>query len=75
MDSLQLGLMKETSKGNYDMQVGNHILKGKSVDLPKPLIMTEKVYNEETNEVSYVVKAVIKRKILFSGRPTPLRLG
>ena len=74
-DSLQLGLLKESSKGNYDVQIGNHLLKGKSVDLPKPLIMTEKFYNEETNVVSYVVRAIIKKKILFSGRPTPLRTG
>ena len=67
--------MKETSKGNYDMQVGNHLLKGKAVDLLKPLIMTEKFYDEQTNEVKYIVRAIIKKKILFSGRPTPLRIG
>ena len=68
--------MKEgTVKGTYDMQVGNHLLKGKLADLPKPLIMTEKSYNEETNEINYVVRAVIKKKLLFSGRPTPLRTG
>jgi len=57
------------------MQVGNHLLKGKAVDLPKPLIMTEKFYDEQTNEVKYIVRAIIKKKILFSGRPTPLRIG
>ena len=57
------------------MQVGNHLIKGKSVDLPKPFILTEKFYNEETNEVNYMVRAVIKKKIMFSGRPTPLRAG
>lgn len=75
-DSLQLGLLKEsTVKGTYDMQVGNHLLKGKIVDLPKPLIMTEKLFNEESNEMSYVVRAVIKKKLLFASRPTPLRTG
>jgi chromosome transmission fidelity protein 8 len=75
-DSLQLGLLKESAvKGTYDMQVGNHLLKGKIVDLPKPLIMTEKLFNEESNEMSYVVRAVIKKKLLFASRPTPLRTG
>ncbi len=57
------------------MQVGTHLLKGKAVDLPKSLIMTEKFYDEQTNEVKFLVRAVIKKKILFSGRPTPLRIG
>jgi len=57
------------------MQVGNHLLKGKLIDLPKPLIMTEKFINEETAAVTYVIRAVIKKKMLFSGRPTPLRIG
>ena len=75
-DSLQLGLLKEsTVKSTYDMQVGNHLLKGKIIDLPKPLIMTEKLFNEESNEMSYVVRAVIKKKLLFASRPTPLRTG
>jgi hypothetical protein len=65
--------MKESAKGVYDLQIGNHLLKGKALDLPKPLIMTEKVLIG--TEISYRVKAVIKRKIQFGTRPTPIRTG
>jgi hypothetical protein len=67
--------MKETSKGCYDLQIGNHLLKGKAIDLPKQFVMTEKCFNGETGAVEYRVRAIIKRKILFAGRPTPLRLN
>ena len=72
-DSLELGNLKEVSKGNYELQVGNHLIKGKVIDLVKPLIMTEKQVNEETGEMLQVVRAVIRKKVLFAGRPTPLR--
>lgn len=74
-DSLTLGCVKEASKGNFELQIGNHLLKGKSIDLQKPILMTEKQVNEETGDIQYVVRAVIKRKVLFGGRPTPLRLN
>jgi hypothetical protein len=70
---MSLGLLKESAKGVYDLQIGNSLLKGKAIDLPKPLIMTEKV--QEGSEIKYNVKAVIKRKIQFAGRPTPIRTG
>lgn len=35
-------------------------------------MLTEKVYNDQT-EPEYLIKAIIKRKIMFSNRPTPLR--
>ncbi len=55
------------------MQIGNHLLKGKGVDLPKPLIMTQKVI--EGDQINYIIKAVIKKKITFATRPTPIRTG
>lgn len=55
------------------MQIGNHLLKGKAMDLPKALIMTEKV--TEGDQINYIIKAVIKKKILFGTRPTPVRTG
>ena len=42
-------------------------------DLSKPLIMTEKEIDTEENSVRFVIKAVIKKKLVFSTRPTPLR--
>ena len=41
----------------YDVQIGNHLLKGKAIDLPKALIMTEKVI--EGDSINYIIKAVI----------------
>jgi hypothetical protein len=70
---LHLGDLKEVTKGMYELQIGNHLLKGKSVDLLKPLIMTEKIVSPETNELEYQIKAIIRRKIMFGSRPTPLR--
>ena len=57
----------------YELQVGNHLIRGKVADLPKPFIMTEKVINEVTGEISLKVVAIIRKKIIFSGRPTPIR--
>lgn len=74
-DSLTLGQLKETSKGNYDLVIGNHLLRGKMSDLPKPIIMTEKLVDKESGSFFHQVRAVIKRKVTFSGRPTPLRLN
>ena len=33
-------------KDTYEIRIGNHLLKGKIVDLQKPFILTEKVLNE-----------------------------
>jgi hypothetical protein len=65
--------LKDLGKGNYELMVGNHSIKGKMADLPKPLIMTEKEVTDD--RISYKIKAVIKRKVMFSSRPTPLRSG
>lgn len=37
--------------------------------------MTEKVLNEEQGTVEFKIKAVLRRKVVFSSRPTPLRTG
>ena len=39
--------MKEASKGNYELLIGNHLIRGKISDLPKPIIMTEKIVDFE----------------------------
>lgn len=66
--------MKEVSKGNYELYIGNHLVKGKAVDLPKALILTEKSI-DENGSLQFNIKSIIRKKILFSGRPTPLRLN
>ena len=74
-DDLELGVLNEVSKGTFDLKIGNHLLKGKIVDLVKPLLITEKSINPATQELELLVRAIIKRKILFGSRPTPLKLA
>jgi len=47
--------------------------KGKLSNLTRPLILTEKSSSAD-GEVSLQVQAVVRKKILFSTRPTPLNL-
>ena len=56
----------------YELKIGHHLLKGKIMDLAKPLLFTEKIINDQGNH-EYQIKAIIKRKLLFATRPTPLR--
>ncbi|CDW72440.1 UNKNOWN [Stylonychia lemnae] len=72
-DDLNLGSMRELQGGNYELQVGNHMIKGKLTDLPKALLFTEKVFDEFNQQMEYRIKAIIKKKVVFSSRPTPLR--
>lgn len=51
------------------MTCGNHLLKGKLVDLPKPIVLSERIKSD--SGVSLVIQAVIRRKVLFAARPTP----
>ena len=37
---LDLGQLVEKSQGNYELTVGNHLLKGKAQNLPRPMILT-----------------------------------
>jgi hypothetical protein len=72
VNDLDLGMLKDLGKGNYELQVGNHSIKGKITDLAKPLLMTEKVSLTDGN-VNFMIKAIIRKKVIFSTRPTPLR--
>ena len=63
--------------GVYEVIIGNQCLKGKVVELEKPLLFTERLENHDSNgnltEVKYEVRGVVKTKIVFSTRPTPVR--
>jgi len=63
-------------KGVPIMDIGNHRLEGKVVELSKPLIVTEK--NESSHHsdldgetVNYDVVGIVRRKYLFKNRPQP----
>lgn len=56
----------------YELYIGNHLLKGKISNLTKPLILTDKIQNAEGNK-EYVIKGVVKKKLMFGSRPTPLK--
>ncbi|XP_044582209.1 chromosome transmission fidelity protein 8 homolog isoform X1 [Cotesia glomerata] len=54
--------------------IGMHILHGKEAMLPKPLAILEKRKDEDDN-TEYAVKAIVKKKLVFKGRPKPIVAG
>ncbi|CAF1356228.1 unnamed protein product [Rotaria magnacalcarata] len=52
--------------------IGQHILDGKMVELDKPLLVMRKRQADGTNNTSYQVECVIKRKLLFHKRSKPI---
>ena len=69
---MDLGTLTEKAQGTYELTVGNHLLKGKIQNLQRPMILAQKEGNK-SGEVGLNVQAVVRRKILFSTRPTPLK--
>ncbi|XP_057328989.1 chromosome transmission fidelity protein 8 homolog [Microplitis mediator] len=52
--------------------IGMHILHGKELVLPKPLAVLEKKTTDGTTGTEYVVNAIVKKKLVFKGRPKPI---
>lgn len=50
--------------------LGHHVLNGKEVKLEQPMAVMEKTI--ENDKVSYRVKAIVKKKLLFKSRPKPI---
>ena len=54
------------------LRVGMQMLEGHWVDLKKPLAIMEKVAAADEPATSYNSVGVVRRKLLFNIRPTPL---
>lgn len=65
LDGMNLGKYEETGQ-KCKLTIGNHVLRGKIEDLPKPLLLVQKVSG------TLVVTGIIKKKVLFSERPAPI---
>lgn len=74
MKSLDIGSMTRKAKDAVEIQIANHILKGKIVALKKPFAVFEKVkdadeMDTEETQILYRVRGIVRRKILCTTRP------
>ena len=70
-NDLHLGTLETEDNINYIFKIGNHILKGKRIELKVPFCVCKKCpKNKGENEVKII--KIIKSKILFNLRPTPV---
>lgn len=51
---------------------GIHDLIGEMKEMPEPMMITEKIKDEQTGEVKICVKGVCSHKAYFNTRPTPI---
>lgn len=65
-----IGDLHYSKHGTPTLIIGHHLMFGKEVTLDKPLALMEKKSDE--NHTEYLVKSIIKKKLLFKTRPKPI---
>ena len=73
---MYLGKIELTDNEDYTLTIGNHILVGKKSTLKNPFILCSKCKksnNENENKIK--ILNIIKKKIIFNLRPTPILLN
>ncbi|OAO14166.1 chromosome transmission fidelity protein 8 [Blastocystis sp. ATCC 50177/Nand II] len=73
LNGCDLGTLQWTN-GNPVLRIGNHLCEGKVVKLQKPILVTSRGEDSESehNGPHYVIEAIVREKLLFSNRPRPL---
>ncbi|XP_063976568.1 chromosome transmission fidelity protein 8 homolog [Diachasmimorpha longicaudata] len=66
-----MGDLHYTKTGVPIMILGMHILQGKETSLAKPMAVFEQNKNEG-EELKYLIKGMITKKLTFRGRPKPI---
>lgn len=69
---MYLGKLEKGDKDNYTLTIGNHILVGKKSELKNPFILCSKCHQ---NDNKIKILNIIKNKISFNLRPTPILLN
>jgi len=78
-----IGDLHFTESGVPILVIGIHVLYGKETALPKPLAVLKKINHKDSesmdmetedheNSTEYIVQAIVKKKLIFKGRPKPI---
>jgi len=74
-----VGDLHFTKSGVPILIIGIHVLHGKEITLEKPLVILKKQHENIENETleqnirtKYIIKAIVRKKLLFRSRPKPI---